>query len=44
MIEPGQVVPHHGTLRFGLVDAVSKSLVNDHFYRNAAVFKSLWAI
>ena len=41
VIEPLQVVPHHGAHGLRLVDAVAEALVDDHRHRHAAVFQPL---
>jgi len=41
MIEPGQVVLHHGAHRFWFGDAVAEAFVNNHLDFDAAIFQAL---
>ena len=41
MIEPRQVVLHHGAHRFWFGDAVAEAFVDDHLDFHAAIFQTL---
>ena len=41
MIEPGQIMLHHGAHRFWLRNAVTEAFVDDHLNFHAAIFQAL---